>query len=498
MTNDLCASSHRTGTAPGRGLLQTLRRRRGARTPGARWLAAALLCALPAAPAAAQTVTLSVPAGTTLAEGVGSTDIVVTATASQALDAETTITLTLGGTAAQSSDYTVDALPSITIAEGQTTGEATVVLSPVDDGFHEQRYETVTIDGSAAGLTVTGASVDLTDNDTTRPRLSVRVAEGLRVPEGWRVTRTVTISLLDGVLEDDLDGNLSLEFTNRQGASPPDKIETDPALPTGFTIAAGSTVTTTEVEFNHRANSDPFYFAVATLHASADFLGANSRSPKESQALFYVQKDTRVRGSLRYSPGHVFAGTSTTVRVTYRLSRPAPEDATLSFSLAWSWVSPSSFELTVSEGSTASDTVELTYSPPSSTGRGIFSPDLRNDPEWLVDEYGADEQFYVFPAGTPELQRILPAWGFQAPSNDMLLEGSIFVFDFHFSRPVKPGAGTTATIRLDSGPVRGACAGREDTIIRCTYTVQRGDYDFDPHIRDRPWSARPDRPVRPR
>ena len=102
------------------------------------WLpaAAALLCGLSAAPAAAQSVTLSVPAGTSLAEGVGSTDLLLTATLSEALGADTTVTLSLDGTA-RSTDYTVSSLPSITIAEGETTGRATVVLSPVDDNFHE-------------------------------------------------------------------------------------------------------------------------------------------------------------------------------------------------------------------------------------------------------------------------------------------------------------------------------------------------------------------------
>ena len=133
------------------------------------WLpaAAALLCGLSAAPAAAQSVTLSVPAGTSLAEGVGSTDLLVTATLSEALGADTTVTLSLDGTA-RSTDYTVSSLPSITIAEGQTTGRATVVLSPVDDNFHEHLHETVEVNGSATGLTVTGVSVRTETEDSWR------------------------------------------------------------------------------------------------------------------------------------------------------------------------------------------------------------------------------------------------------------------------------------------------------------------------------------------
>lgn len=243
--------------------------------------AAALLCGLAAAPVAAQTVTLSVPPGTSLAEGAGSTDIAVTATLSAALDADTTITLTLGGEA-RSTDYTVDALPSITIPAQQTTGQATVVLSPVDDIFYEQRYETVTIDGSATGLTVTGVSLDLLSDETDRPRLGVRGVNVLRLSEGETQTATVLVTLLGGVLEDALSGSVFLEYRATGGEAPETRIGTTPALPAVFTIAAGSTSTTMAVEFRHPPNSALHYFAVASVHASADFLGATSKSPQES------------------------------------------------------------------------------------------------------------------------------------------------------------------------------------------------------------------------
>ena len=97
-------------------------------------LAAVLSIVVAATDAAAQTVTLSVPSGATLAEGGGSVDITVTATLSSVRTSETTITLSLGGTA-RATDYTVQSLPEITIAIGQTQSTATVVLTAVDDSF---------------------------------------------------------------------------------------------------------------------------------------------------------------------------------------------------------------------------------------------------------------------------------------------------------------------------------------------------------------------------
>ena len=153
-------------------------------------LAAVLSIVVAATDAAAQTVTLSVPSGTTLAEGGGSVDITVTATLSSVRTSETTITLSLGGTA-RATDYTVQSLPQITIAMGQTQSTATVVLTAVDDSFYEGP-ESLAVNGSASGLNVTAASVELQDNDTL-PRLSVSGRQ-IQLTEGG-ASRTVTVEI---------------------------------------------------------------------------------------------------------------------------------------------------------------------------------------------------------------------------------------------------------------------------------------------------------------
>ena len=125
-----------------------------------------------AADAAAQPPTVTVTTSASLAEGDGSTDVAVTATLSSAQSSPTTITLLLAGTA-RSTDYTVAPLPSITIEAASLTGTATLVVTPVDDGFFEGD-ETIEVQGSATGLSVSGASVALGDNEE-EPTLTVTV-----------------------------------------------------------------------------------------------------------------------------------------------------------------------------------------------------------------------------------------------------------------------------------------------------------------------------------
>ena len=94
-------------------------------------VAMSLVGGVAATQAAAQTVTLSVPPGTSIAEGAGSLDVTGTATLSTARTSATSITLSLAGTA-RTTDYAVLSLPDITIPAGDTTRAVTLVLSPVD------------------------------------------------------------------------------------------------------------------------------------------------------------------------------------------------------------------------------------------------------------------------------------------------------------------------------------------------------------------------------
>ena len=112
---------------------------------------------------------------------VGEADAVTEVTVTAALDggsrdAETTVTVTVGGagdSAVAGTDYaTVNSFP-ITIPEDQLSGTGTFTLAPVDDTTHELD-ETLSVTGSttATGLTVTGDTVTITDDDAP-PTLSI-------------------------------------------------------------------------------------------------------------------------------------------------------------------------------------------------------------------------------------------------------------------------------------------------------------------------------------
>ena len=110
-------------------------------------------------------ITLSVNP-TTLGEADGETSFLVTATLNgSGISTATVVTLTLGGTAAAPGDYGVTtALASVTIPAGSTSGSGSLTLTPVDDGLVEGN-ETIVVNGTTAGFTVSSASITLNDND---------------------------------------------------------------------------------------------------------------------------------------------------------------------------------------------------------------------------------------------------------------------------------------------------------------------------------------------
>ena len=108
------------------------------------------------------TVALSVNPSS-VAENADSTSVTVTATASSAVTANTAVTVSVGGgTATSGTDYEAVADLSIEIPAGGTTGTGAFMLTPIDDTEGEYD-ETITVSGSATGVTVNGTSLTLTD-----------------------------------------------------------------------------------------------------------------------------------------------------------------------------------------------------------------------------------------------------------------------------------------------------------------------------------------------
>ena len=135
--------------------------------------------------AAPTTLTLAVDADnntenvqSSLAENGGAKTVKVTATlgGSTQFDADKTLTLIVGDdddSATEGTDYTTVPNITITIPAGDQDVEHTFTLTPTDDAFREDN-ETISFDATLASVTVTGASITLT-NDDAAPAITLTV-----------------------------------------------------------------------------------------------------------------------------------------------------------------------------------------------------------------------------------------------------------------------------------------------------------------------------------
>lgn len=122
--------------------------------------------------ACAAQISLSVSSNTA-SEAAAGTPVIVTATASQPVVGNQTVTLALSDTAVINSDYTLSST-TITIPDGQTSGSVT--FSVIDDAvFEETEYAQLTTSGVSSGLTAAfpnNQKITISDNDVP-PQLSV-------------------------------------------------------------------------------------------------------------------------------------------------------------------------------------------------------------------------------------------------------------------------------------------------------------------------------------
>ena len=131
-------------------------------------------------------------------EDAGSTTVTVTA----ALDAgaravATPVTVTVGAgadSAVEGTDYESVSDLTITIAAGATSGAGTFTLTPVDDGLAEGDEE-LSLGGSASGLTVAGAAVTITDDDSASTEVTLSASPSSVREDGGATTVTVTAAL---------------------------------------------------------------------------------------------------------------------------------------------------------------------------------------------------------------------------------------------------------------------------------------------------------------
>ena len=132
-----------------------------------------------------------------MAEGDEAMSFIVTAALNSGAPApaDIVVAITLGGTAAAGSDYTVtSALSSITIPEKSTSGSGTLTLTPIDDTVVEVD-EVVTVSGSATGITVDPAVITIHSQMSDRAAMRIS-GPSEEVPEGSDAVFTATLSNL--------------------------------------------------------------------------------------------------------------------------------------------------------------------------------------------------------------------------------------------------------------------------------------------------------------
>ena len=152
--------------------------------------------------AAPTQVTLSVEPGA-VAEGDAATTVTVTATleGGATLPEATQVTVSVGAsgdTATEGTDYAEVSDFTVTIPANQLEGTGTFSLSPTNDVVVEGD-EAISVTGSttAVGLTVTGTTVRLTDDETAPMQVALSVEPGA-VAEGDAATTVMVTATLEG------------------------------------------------------------------------------------------------------------------------------------------------------------------------------------------------------------------------------------------------------------------------------------------------------------
>ena len=302
-----------------------------------------------------------------LTEGSGEIAVTVTATLGNglvSLPEPLLIPLGLGGTASASEDYTLTGTRSLTVIAGATMATTTLRITPLADERLEE--ETIAIDSTLGGYTVTPASIILQDPGfvATVAAATVSVAEG----EAARVGVTVTLS---GSVPP--RGDVRVPYVLADGTT---RMDADYAAPSGsllFTVADFSGGTATEFisiltrddvvdELNEQ-------FTV-TLEPPTGVAGDRFSLGGQSRTTVTIQDDDAPPDAftLMVSPERIAESAGeTTVTVTVTLTGTSLTAAT-DFTLAVSGIEGTEYTLTgtrtvtVSEESLAGST-QLTLSP---------------------------------------------------------------------------------------------------------------------------------------
>ncbi len=281
--------------------------------------------------AVAQTVTLTT-SPTSIGEEDSATAVTVTATLSAAQTSATTITLSLAGTASSPADYSVSGTQSISIAANATTGSTTLTITPVEDTVGEGD-ETIIIQGTATGLTVSSATVTLKDY---RVDFRLKPTPSLIGENAGTVTVSVSYSLTG-------PRSVATTFSAPTIGRSTDSADADDytasaVTPASITIPAGSTTTTTKFSFTLTVTDDSLY-EYDSLFTDWELIsidGSHADLGVSATGVFIDDNEARPKVALSASPASIGEGDSATATtVTATFSGPSRQRAsTVTLSLA--------------------------------------------------------------------------------------------------------------------------------------------------------------------
>ncbi len=277
------------------------------------------------------TLTLS-PAS--VREDADATEVTVTATLDEdARTVPTVVTVSvLGGSAVVGRDYERVPDLTVTIPADSTSGSGTFTLTPIDDDFGG-RGEMIRVTGTAAGVTVTGTELTITDDDTLATDWNVTWDPSSLAEEGGEVDVTLTFTLNADPFEEPIRFWVSVGNNNDPATHP--RISGKPADYTSSvgdgtiydSIPAGSGSTTvaltiTPVDDNYGEGPESLGIHVVCC----DPKGRPPDLPRGSNATLTIIDDERVstRETLTVVPDSVDENAGATeVTVTATLDKDA-------------------------------------------------------------------------------------------------------------------------------------------------------------------------------
>ena len=257
-------------------------------------------------------------APSTVAEGAGTTSVIVTAELDAGGRAEsTTVSVTVSGSGNPDAvDFAAVPDFAITIAAGATSGRGSFNLTPDDDDV-EEVGETLTVSGSA-DLPVSGTSVTITDNDVASTGIVLSASPAVVSEGGGAVPVRVTASLNGAARQEQTEVTVSVS-----GSGGLQAVDFRPVA--DFTITIGSGAAGGTATFTLEPVDDATVEADETLTLS----GASDLAVESTTVRLADDDDASTRILLSADPGRLSEGDGPTpVTVTATLDRALRQQAT--------------------------------------------------------------------------------------------------------------------------------------------------------------------------